>query len=100
MTALRRELDDSSSRAPAAPSTPPTPTAPHDDRFDLGALLAARGHEGFALHARYLNPQMPRVLRTLGFDREWARAEGPYLFDRDGNAYLDFLAGFGVFALG
>ncbi len=28
------------------------------------------------------------------------RAEGPYLFDRDGKRYLDFLAGFGVFALG
>ncbi|HMF28595.1 MAG TPA: aspartate aminotransferase family protein, partial [Candidatus Cybelea sp.] len=26
--------------------------------------------------------------------------EGAYLFDRDGNRYLDFLAGFGVFALG
>ena len=101
MTALRREFDDSSSRAPAAPTTttaPPTPTT--DDRFDLGALLAARRHEAFALHERYINPQMPRVLRTLGFDREWARAEGPYLFDDAGNAYLDFLAGFGVFALG
>ena len=101
MTALRREFDDSSSRTPTAPSTPPTPTPPaNDDRFDLGALLAARRHEAFELHERYVNPQMPRVLRTLGFDREWARAEGPYLFDDGGNAYLDFLAGFGVFALG
>ncbi len=28
------------------------------------------------------------------------RAEGAYLFDRDGRRYLDFLSGFGVFALG
>jgi ornithine--oxo-acid transaminase len=68
--------------------------------FDVGALLAERGHEAFALHERYLNPQMPRVLRTIGFDRKYVRAEGPYLFDRDGKRYLDFLAGFGVFALG
>src|SRR4029453_3324845 len=102
MTALRHEFDDDSSPgaagAPDAASTPSPPAS--SDGFDLGALLAERRHEAFALHDRYINPQMPRVLRTLGFDREWVRAEGPYLFDRDGNAYLDFLAGFGVFALG
>ena len=70
------------------------------DPFDVRSLLAERGHEAFALHERYLNPQMPRVLRTIGFDRDYVRAEGAYLFDREGNRYLDFLAGFGVFALG
>jgi len=102
MTALRHEFDDDSSPsvagAPDAAITPTTSTSA--DGFDLGGLLAERRHEAFALHARYINPQMPRVLRTLGFDREWVRAEGPYLFDREGSAYLDFLAGFGVFALG
>ena len=43
---------------------------------------------------------MPKVLRTLGFDADYVRAEGAYLFDRDGRRYLDFLSGFGVFALG
>jgi acetylornithine/succinyldiaminopimelate/putrescine aminotransferase len=68
--------------------------------FDLKALLDARGTEGFALHERYMNPQMPKILRTIGFDKDYVRADGAYLFDRDGNRYLDFLAGFGVFALG
>ena len=68
--------------------------------FDVRALLNERGDEAFALHERYMNPQMPRILRTLGFDRDYVRAEGAYLFDGDGNRYLDFLAGFGVFALG
>jgi acetylornithine/succinyldiaminopimelate/putrescine aminotransferase len=68
--------------------------------FDLNALLEARGDEGFALHERYMNPQMPKILRTIGFDRDYVRAEGAYLFDRAGKRYLDFLAGFGVFALG
>src|SRR5437763_14278503 len=108
MTALRREFADSSQRAPGSPGAASTParatstraTSKKENQFDLGALLDGRGSEGFALHERYINPQMPRVLRTVGFDREWARAEGPYLFDDAGNAYLDFLAGFGVFALG
>ncbi len=70
------------------------------DPFDVKALLAARGNEAFALHERYMNPQMPRVLRTIGFDADYVRADGACLFDRDGRRYLDFLSGFGVFALG
>ncbi|MFQ5937386.1 MAG: aspartate aminotransferase family protein, partial [Acidiferrobacterales bacterium] len=39
-------------------------------------------------------------LKTIGFDRRYVKAEGPYLFDEDGERYLDLLSGFGVFALG
>jgi ornithine--oxo-acid transaminase len=70
------------------------------ESFDLKSLLAERDTEAFALHERYMNPQMPRILRTIGFDADYVRAEGAYLFDRAGRRYLDFLAGFGVFALG
>ncbi len=84
---------------PRAVSAVPAP-AEADGTFDVRALLEARGQEAFGLHERYMNPQMPRVLRTIGFDADYVRAEGAYLFDRDGRRYLDFLAGFGVFALG
>jgi ornithine--oxo-acid transaminase len=68
--------------------------------FDIGKELADRAGESFSLHEKYLNPQMVRVLKTIGFDRHYTRAEGPYLFDKTGARYLDLLAGFGVFALG
>ncbi|MFD7735837.1 aspartate aminotransferase family protein [Kitasatospora phosalacinea] len=68
--------------------------------LDLAALLAARGGERYELHARYLNPQLPRMLHTIGFDRYYERAKGPYFYDAEGNEYLDMLAGFGIFALG
>jgi ornithine--oxo-acid transaminase len=68
--------------------------------FDVGAELADRAGESFALHEKYLNPQMVRVLKTIGFDRTYVRAEGPYLFDAGGARYLDLLSGFGVFAVG
>jgi acetylornithine/succinyldiaminopimelate/putrescine aminotransferase len=68
--------------------------------FDLSALLSERHDENFRLHSRYVNPQMARVLKTLGFDRFYVRGEGSYLFDAEGARYLDFLSGFGVFALG
>jgi ornithine--oxo-acid transaminase len=41
-----------------------------------------------------------RVLRTIGFDRTWTRADGAYLFDADGNRYLDMLGGFGMYNVG
>jgi ornithine--oxo-acid transaminase len=68
--------------------------------FDLQALLAAHKTDGYELYGRYLNPQQPRVLHAIGFDKVYTRAEGAYLFDADGNSYVDFLAGFGVFAAG
>jgi ornithine--oxo-acid transaminase len=68
--------------------------------FDLGAELAAVRGQGYELHSRYLNPQLPRTLRTIGFDKDYVRGEGAYLFDAEGNAYADFLSGFGVFAAG
>ncbi|MFG3051575.1 aspartate aminotransferase family protein [Kitasatospora sp. NPDC048239] len=69
-------------------------------RFDLAALIAERGSERYELHSRYLNPQLPRMLHTIGFDRYYERAEGPYFYDAEGHEYLDMLAGFGIFALG
>lgn len=68
--------------------------------FDLNALISQRGAEKFELFDRYLNAQLVRVLKTIGFDRTYVRAEGPYLFDADGTRYLDLLSGWGVFALG
>ena len=63
-------------------------------------LLEDRAGEDYELYARTINPQFMRVLKTLGFDRVWARAEGQYLYDADGNRYLDMLGGFGMFNVG
>lgn len=68
--------------------------------FELSSLMEARRGENFRLHDEYLNPQLVKVLKTLGFDRFYTRGEGCYLYDKNGERYLDFLAGFGVFALG
>jgi acetylornithine/succinyldiaminopimelate/putrescine aminotransferase len=77
---------------------PPSPAV--TGGFDLGRLLDERRGEGHALHERHLNAQVPRLLRTIGFDRTYERAEGACLYDADGVRYLDMLAGFGVHALG
>jgi ornithine--oxo-acid transaminase len=63
-------------------------------------ILAGRVGEEMALNDRYLNPQMGRILRTLGFDRAWVRGEGAHLIDSRGERYLDLFGGYGVFAIG
>ncbi len=68
--------------------------------FDIKKLVDDRWGENYALHEQYVNPQFVRVLRTIGFDKVYKRAEGQYLYDSEGNRYLDFLSGYGVFALG
>ena len=66
----------------------------------IADLLAAHRGENFTLHEQYLNAQMVRVLRTIGYDRRYVRGRGQYLYDDRGDEYLDLLAGFGVFAVG
>ncbi|MCI0652922.1 MAG: aspartate aminotransferase family protein [Methylococcaceae bacterium] len=66
----------------------------------ISHLLESRAGENFSLHEAYLNSQMVRVLKTIGYDRVYTKARGQYLYDRDGNEYLDLLSGFGVFAIG
>jgi acetylornithine/succinyldiaminopimelate/putrescine aminotransferase len=68
--------------------------------FDLRSTLERHHGEQFVLHRDHLNPQLPRVLKTLGFDRFYVSAEGCYLIDDHGGRILDMLSGFGVFALG
>ncbi len=53
-----------------------------------------------ALNDAHLNPQLGRIVRTLGLDKRWVRGEGAHLIDADGNRYLDLLSGYGVFAIG
>src|ERR1700731_261356 len=67
---------------------------------DVSGLLESRAEEAMALNQRYLNPQLGRVVQTLGFDREWVKGEGAHLIDRNGERYLDLLSGYGVFSLG
>jgi ornithine--oxo-acid transaminase len=63
-------------------------------------LLDAHRGDELDLYARTINPQFVRLLRTIGFDRRWERAEGAYLYDADGTRYLDLLGGFGMYNVG
>ncbi len=68
--------------------------------FSIANLFSEHFDKKFDLHEQHLNNQMVRVLRTIGYDRNYKRAIGQYLYDEDGHEYLDLLSGFGAFAIG
>ena len=70
------------------------------EKLNLPQMVADRETERGALHSRYLNEQLVRVLKTIGFDVGFRRGQGQYLYDRHDQKYLDLLSGFGVFAIG
>lgn len=67
---------------------------------DIAQLYAQSSADRYEAHIRHLNEQMVRVLRTIGYDVGFCRGVGQYLFDGEGNRYLDLLSGYGVFAIG
>lgn len=74
--------------------------AEKESSFDLKKLVTDRRDEMFDLFGEHVNPKLLQVLRTIGFDRNYVRGEGSYLWDEAGNRYLDFLSGYGMFNLG
>ncbi len=74
--------------------------AQHFSGADFLTWLDAQQGRQYELHSRHVNPAFVKMLRTIGFDKQYVRGEGCYLFDGEGNRYLDMLTGWGVFALG
>src|ERR1019366_4309361 len=73
---------------------------PAESLPSVAEILEHRLGEEMELNDRHLNPQMGRILRTLGFDKVWKGGEGAHLIDADGERYLDLFGGYGVFAIG
>src|SRR3954463_14123664 len=70
------------------------------DSLGVVTDATARAHETLELASRHLDPSLVRVLRILGFDKEYVSAQGSYLYDAAGRAYLDFHTGEGFASLG
>ena len=68
--------------------------------LDLKSLVTSRLGENYELHQRHLNATLVRVQQIIGFDMVYGSAQGAWLYDLDGHAYLDFLSGYSVFNIG
>ena len=56
-----------------------------------------RTREGYR---EYVNPGLVSMMTLLDFDKRFTRAEGVKVWDSRGNAYLDFLGGYGALNFG
>ncbi|MGO8905802.1 MAG: aminotransferase class III-fold pyridoxal phosphate-dependent enzyme [Solirubrobacteraceae bacterium] len=70
------------------------------DSLGVVAEAMMRSDETLELAARHLDASLVDVLRILGFDKEYTSAQGSYLYDAAGRAYLDFHTGEGFASLG
>jgi ornithine--oxo-acid transaminase len=66
-------------------------------REDVFSEPAARVHERYS---DYVNHRFARVIELIGFDKVFTRASGAWLWDQEGQRYLDFLGGYSVFNVG
>lgn len=74
----------------------PTPLPPEAFPSDPEAFI----DETAALYADHVSPALPNLLKFMGFGTVSAKSEGMFLIDIEGNRWLDFLGGLGVFSLG
>ncbi len=73
---------------------------PPRDSLGVVADAIARSDETLDLASRYLDQCLVDVLGILGFDKKYVKAQGSYLYDSAGRAYLDFHTGEGFASLG
>ncbi len=59
-----------------------------------------RSEESYSLAKKYMNPKLVDVMDILGFNKIYTHAKGNYLYEKSGDAYLDFHSGEGFASLG
>lgn len=52
------------------------------------------------LFSAYINPHLGRLLEAIKLDKNFVRGEGCYLYDEQGNRYLDCIAAYGALPFG
>ncbi|MCY6483328.1 aspartate aminotransferase family protein [Clostridium aestuarii] len=52
------------------------------------------------MYKKHYNNGLYTLFKRIGIDKEFVKAHGVYVYDRDGNEYIDFLGGFGALNLG
>jgi len=68
--------------------------------YDIVGTFKQRLGENYKLHAKFINPAWAKVTQLIGYDKVWAKAEGCYLWDSDGQRTLDCVSGFCVSNIG
>lgn len=68
--------------------------------FDIKKLISENLAHDNALYGEHVNPKFAKALKIIGFDKTYVSGKASYLFDKDGNKYLDMLSGYGMYNIG
>jgi ornithine--oxo-acid transaminase len=68
--------------------------------IDIQALIDEQLNEASRLNKRYVHPKLSKLFALAGMEAFFHRGEGQYLWDAQGNRFLDFLSGGGVYFVG
>ncbi len=68
--------------------------------FNLKKIIEEGRREKKELFSKYVNPKFSKAMEIIGFNRNYTKGEGQYLWDEKGTKYLDFVSGFGMFNMG
>jgi len=68
--------------------------------FNLKDIIENGRENKAKLFSKYVNPKFSKAMDIIGFNRNYIKGEGQYLWDEKGTKYLDFVSGFGMFNMG
>ncbi len=68
--------------------------------IDMKQVIAEHIASSDHLAKKHVHPRLMKMFQVGGMGTVFTRAEGPYLFDAEGNRWLDMLAGGGVMFIG
>lgn len=66
----------------------------------LDEILKLNRSDIRSLYGDYSNSGLVKLLSLLDFDKAFVKAQGQYVWDDEGNRYIDFLGGYGALNLG
>lgn len=67
---------------------------------DYRSLIEEQLSDAATQSKRYVHPKLLKMFELAGMNATFVRAEGQYLWDAQGNRFLDFLTGGGVYLIG
>lgn len=86
--------------APIMSATTPSNDETMPTSFDLNILLKKHHQDALSLLGEHVNPALAKVLKIIGYDVNYTRGQGAYLYDDQGQRYIDCLGGYAVFNCG
>ena len=68
--------------------------------ISINDALNSSAKENIKRYRDYINPGLVKLLNLIKINKKFNRAEGFYIWDEQGNRYLDFLGGYGALNFG